>query len=112
VPWLVSEGRVLASAEIAEDRTSRRRGLRGRDHLHGAFVLRPCAWVHTIGMRFDIDVAHINAEGTVLRISHMPRYRIGVPVRNARIVVEAEHGAFERWGLSLGDLVELRTDDE
>jgi uncharacterized membrane protein (UPF0127 family) len=112
VPWLVSESRVLASVEIAEDHNSRRRGLRGRDHLQGAFILRPCSWVHTIGMRFAIDVAHIDAEGTVMKITQMPPFRIGVPVRRARFVVEAEHGAFERWGLNLGDPVELRTDDE
>jgi uncharacterized protein len=36
VAWLVSEARVLASAEVANDRTARRRGLLKRDRLEGA----------------------------------------------------------------------------
>ena len=39
----------------------------------------------------------------------MRRNRIGVPVWKARTVVEAEAGAFERWGLHPGDQLELRT---
>jgi uncharacterized membrane protein (UPF0127 family) len=38
----------------------------------------------------------------------MRRNRIGVPVWKATTVVEAEAGAFERWGLKVGDQVELR----
>jgi uncharacterized membrane protein (UPF0127 family) len=44
----------------------------------------------------------------VLKITHMRRNRIGVPVWKATTVVEAEAGAFERWGLKVGDQVELR----
>ena len=54
------------------------------------------------------DVAHLDGEGTVLKITHMRRNRIGVPVWKATTVVEAEAGAFERWGLKVGDQVELR----
>lgn len=112
MPWLVSDSRVLASVEIAGDRRSRRRGLLGRDRLGGALVLQPCAWVHTIGMRFAIDVAYLDAEGLVIKITRMPPHRIGTPVRGSHTVVEAEAGAFERWGLHVGDLAELRTNDE
>jgi uncharacterized protein len=62
-------------------------------------------------MRFTIDVAHLHADGTVLRITQMPPQRIGCPVRGAYTVIEAQSGSFERWGLQVGDLVELRTDD-
>jgi uncharacterized protein len=112
VPWLVSDSRVLASVEVPESRRELRRGLLGRDHLNGALVLQPCAWVHTIGMKFTIDVAYLNAEGLVLKVTKMPPHRIGRPVRHCHTVIEAEAGAFERWGLHAGDLVELRTDDQ
>jgi len=108
VAWLMSEARVLASAEVADDRRSRRRGLLGRDSLEGALVLTPCSWVHTIGMRFDLDVAHLDADGVVLRTTRMSRNRVGRPVPGARTVVEASAGAFERWGLRTGDVVEIR----
>jgi uncharacterized protein len=106
--WLVSNGTVLASALLAESHADRGKGLLGRTGIEGALVLDRTRWVHTVGMRFAIDVAHLAPDGTVLRISHMPPNRIGVFVREAARVVEVEHGAFERWGLHEGNLVEWR----
>jgi hypothetical protein len=106
--WLVSNGNVLASAELATSHVDRGRGLLGRDGVAGAFVLDRTRWVHTIGMKFAIDVAHLDANGVVLRTSTMARNRIGMYVHGAARVVEAEAGAFERWGVKVGDVVELR----
>jgi uncharacterized membrane protein (UPF0127 family) len=108
VAWLVSETRVLASAEVADDRSARRRGLLKRDGLEGALVITSCRWVHTIGMRFPLDVAYVDGEGTVVKAVRMARHRIGLPVHKATWVIEAEAGAFARWGLQVGDVVELR----
>ena len=111
--WLVTEdARVLASAEVADSRASRRKGLLGRDHLDGAIVLSPCRWVHTMRMRVPVDVAFLNSEGTVVKTMQMRQQRIGVPVWHARLIVEAEAGAFARWGLRVGDVVHVRTDDD
>ena len=106
--WLVSDGHVLASAERAVDRQSRARGLLHRDGVEGAFVIPHCRWVHTIGMRFAIDVAHLDADGHVLRTVRMAPNRVGAPMRHAHTVVEAEAGAFARWGLRVGDTLEVR----
>lgn len=106
--WLVSGGRVLASAERADDRRSRSRGLLGRPEFEGALVLSKCRSVHTIGMQFAIDVAYLDGDGMVLKVAHMHRNRIGMPVWKAATVVEAQAGAFERWGLHVGEQVELR----
>jgi uncharacterized membrane protein (UPF0127 family) len=112
VPWLVTDdARVLASAEIADARSARRKGLLGRDHLDGAIVLRPCRWVHTMGMRFPLDVAFLDGEGRVVKTMHMHQRRIGVPVWRADTVIEAEGGKFARWGLRVGDVIEVREDD-
>lgn len=111
VAWLVNDARVMASAELAESRVERRRGLLGRDELEGALVLRPCRWVHTIGMRFPIDVAYLDRDGVVVKTTRMQRHRVGVPVPTARMVIEAQAGAFARWGLRVGDEVEIRNDD-
>lgn len=106
--WLVCGGHVLASAERANDRRARARGLLGRDGIGGALVLSPCRAVHTFGMRFALDVAYLAADGTVIKITRMRRNRMGWPVWKATSVVEAEAGAFERWGLRVGQKVELR----
>ena len=79
--WLVTDGRVLASAEVVNGRRDRARGLIGRDGHEGALVLSPCRWIHTVGMRFPLDVAYVDAEGIVLRTVRMGRFRMGLPSR-------------------------------
>jgi uncharacterized membrane protein (UPF0127 family) len=101
----------LASAEVATTRSERRRGLRGRDGVEGALVIPHCQWVHTLGMRFPIDVAYVDGEGVVVKMVRMRRWRLGAPVRDGAWLIEAAVGAFERWGLSVGDVVELRGPD-
>jgi uncharacterized membrane protein (UPF0127 family) len=106
--WLVLDERVLANVEVADTHRSRSRGLLGRDGIEGALLLRPARSVHTFGMRFPIDVAHLDAELTVLRVTTMPRNRIGRPVLHARAVLESEAGSLARWGVSVGDRLEVR----
>ena len=106
--WLVRDGEVLATAEVAADARARRRGLLGRDAIDGVLVLRPCRHVHTFRMRFAIDVAFCRADGVVLRISSLRPWRLSPLVWRAAFVIEAEAGAFERWGLGVGDQVEVK----
>ena len=108
MPWIVSDARVLASVEVVSGRRAKGKGLLGRDHVEGAFLIQNCRWVHTIGMRFPLDVAYLDADGHVLKTLRMSRHRMGIPVWKARSVLEAEAGAFARWGLHVGDVVELR----
>ncbi len=107
--WLLKDGRVLASLEIASSHRERRRGLLGRDHFDGALLLEHTRWVHTIGMRFDIDVAFLDERGVVVKTVTMHRHRLGAPMLRARQVLEAETGAFGRWGVSVGDTLEIRS---
>jgi uncharacterized protein len=108
VAWLVSDGRVLATAEVAGTFRTRLRGLLKRDGIEGCLVIERARSVHTIGMRFDIDVAYIGSDGTVLRIDQLRRHRVGRPAPRSVMIVEAEWGAFDRWNLHVGDRVELR----
>jgi uncharacterized membrane protein (UPF0127 family) len=41
----------------------------------------------------------------------MRPYRFACPVPKARTVIEARAGSFERWGLRVGDPIEIRTTD-
>jgi uncharacterized membrane protein (UPF0127 family) len=106
--WLVRDGDVLAAAEVASGGRARRKGLLGRDSFEGALVLRPCRHVHTVGMRFAIDVAFCDVQGVVLKTRTLAPWRLSPVVYRAAFAVEAEAGAFERWGLRVGDRVELR----
>jgi uncharacterized membrane protein (UPF0127 family) len=108
VPWLLRDDEVLASLEMATSMVDRSRGLLGRDGIEGALLLRPARSVHTVGMRFDLDVAFCDAELVVLDTVTMARWRLGLPRRGARCVLEAEAGAFERWRLRPGDRLDVR----
>lgn len=108
MPWLVSDDRVLASLEVATTSRSRRRGLIGRDGIQGAILLRPARSIHTVRMRFPIDVAYCDGDLVVIRTATVNPNRIGFPVLRARAVIEAEAGSFARWGLRPGDMLEVR----
>jgi len=108
VGWLLRDGEVLASLEVAADRSARRRGLLGRDALDGALLLTPARSVHSFGMRFPIDVAFCDQDLNVLRTVLLRRNRLTRVVLGARSVIEAEAGSFARWGLATGDHLEVR----
>lgn len=106
--WLVRDGKVLASLEIPKTRKARAKGLLGRTGIEGAMLLRGVRSVHTVGMRFDLDIALLDEEGFVIKMLRLKRYRASAPVMRARAVIEAEAGAFGQWGLQIGDLLEIR----
>lgn len=106
--WLVSQGRVVASAGRATSRTDRRRGLIGMPAIPEPLLLDPCSWVHTMGMKTAIDVAYVDPEGIVLRIDTMKPWRVGPLTRKAQFVIEASTGSFERWNVRVGDTIEVR----
>lgn len=107
-PWLHVDGRPVAPVEVARSLRARTRGLLGRDRLEGAFLLCPAKSVHTFRMRFAIDVAFVDRDGTVRRAATMPPGRLSRLVLAARCVLEAEAGAFARWGVAEGVVVEAR----
>jgi uncharacterized membrane protein (UPF0127 family) len=106
--WLVRDGVVLASLVVPRTRRERGRGLIGRSGVDGAMLLEPARSVHTIGMRFDIDVALLDADRIVLKVLTLKPYRISMPVKGCRSVLEAEAGAFRSWGLTPGDELDVR----
>jgi uncharacterized membrane protein (UPF0127 family) len=108
VPWLVRDGDVLCSLDVASSFRSRLVGLLGRNGLDGALLLRPAKSVHTVGMRFAIDVAFCDRDLVVVDTVTLRPQRMTRPRRRAKAVVEAEAGAFERWGLRVGDHLEVR----
>ncbi|MYX35395.1 MULTISPECIES: DUF192 domain-containing protein [unclassified Streptomyces] len=88
--------------EIAASYRARTRGLLGRTGIAGALLLTPAASVHTLGMRFAIDVAYLDRRLRVLAVRTMPPGRLGRPRLRARHVLEAEAGAMAAWGLVPG----------
>ncbi len=106
--WLLRDGDVLATADVAAGLAQRSKGLLGRAGYDGAMVLPHTRSVHTVGMRFSIDVAFCNKEMVVVGVTTLRPWRVSALRRGCRSVVEAEAGSFERWGLKAGDKLELR----
>jgi uncharacterized membrane protein (UPF0127 family) len=102
---------IATAVERAVTRTSRRRGLLGRDGLGAscALMLEPCAAVHTAFMRFAIDVVFLDREGYAVKIvRNLLPWRIAGAAR-ARVVVEMAAGSLEHLDLSVGDRLFLST---
>ena len=80
VTWLYRGSEALCPVTVARTLRQRARGLLGRDGIDGALLLRPASWVHTLGMRFTLDVVHLDRDLQVLRVLTMPPQRMGRPV--------------------------------
>ena len=106
--WLLRDGEVLASLEIASGRGARRRGLLGRPGFEGALLLERTRSVHSFGMAFPLDVAVCDADLVVLHTRRLVPGRVTLPVARGRQVIEAEAGCFARWALVVGDALEVR----
>jgi uncharacterized membrane protein (UPF0127 family) len=106
--WLLCDGEVLASVEVASSLAARSRGLLGKRRFEGALLLHRTRSVHTIGMRFAIDVAFLTDDLRVVATTTLARQRIALPRRGGRSVLEAEAGAFARWNLVAGDQLEIK----
>ena len=106
--WLLRDGTVLANAEVAGTLAERTRGLLGKVGYDGALVLPRTRSVHSLGMRFAIDVAFVDRDLCVRAIVRLAPWRMTRPRPRCRMVIEAQAGAFERWGLLVGDRLELR----
>lgn len=100
---------VATQVEIAATRTTRRKGLLGRDRLDetAAMLLAPCAAVHTAGMRFPIDVVFVDRQGYAVKVvRNLQPWRIALAA-GGRVVIEMAAGSL-RWGqVLLGDRLYL-----
>ena len=99
---------LAGSVEHARSFRARLRGLLGRDGLPegAALVIDPCNSVHTLFMRFAIDVAFLDAGGGVVALVRGLRpWRATRIHPSARRTVELPAGALERSGVREGDVL-------
>src|SRR6185436_21073050 len=88
---------------IPESRRERARGLLDRDHLDGwtALVLPRCRSVHTVGMRFAIDVVVLDHRWRPIRVTTLPPHRILPPRPRGRHMIEVARGRGPAFSASL-----------
>jgi uncharacterized protein len=104
---LIRNGEVLSELEMANTAATRAKGLMGRKTFEDAIYLHPTNSVHTLFMRFTLDVAFLDKNLQVVAISSMKPWRMGWPRRKARSVIEATEGTFNKWNLQVGDALEI-----
>jgi uncharacterized protein len=98
---------------IADTHWTRLRGLLGTredDFRNGAGLwIHPCRGVHTLAMRFAIDVVYLDRAGTVVHVEHnLQPWRFS-PVRmQAASVLELPSQTATRTETALGDRIEIR----
>ena len=103
-------GRVLAHNVIgAFDSKARRQGLLGRGAFPDgqAMVIAPSNAIHTLGMKFPIDVAFVRRDGRVLKCAPAVQpWRMAVALR-AYAVIELPAGALTRHDTEVGDVMTI-----
>jgi uncharacterized protein len=107
---LTPDGRHLASVELATSPTTRARGLLGRSGLEPghALWLAPCRSIHTIGMRFSIDVIFLDRDWRVIKVfAPLPPLRFAWGGWRADGALELAAGEARRLRLSPGGHVRL-----
>jgi uncharacterized membrane protein (UPF0127 family) len=98
---------------VAETHWSRLRGLLGAsesDFRNGSGLwIRPCRGVHTLAMRFPIDVVYLDRAGTVVHLEHnLQPWRFS-PVRmQAASVLELPSHTVAGTETALGDSIEIQ----
>ena len=97
---------------LADTHWSRLRGLVGTspgDFGNGwGLWIVPCRGVHTLAMRFPIDVVYLDRDGTVVHINeNLKPWRFGRISMQAASVLELPRQALNRTGTSVGDKIEI-----
>ena len=106
--WLLRREEVLASLELASSRVARVKGLAGRDRADSPLLVMPSRGAHSLGVRFELDIAYLDSDLTVLALTRLAPNRIARPRRGVAAILQAEAGAFERWKLQVGDCLEIK----
>ena len=107
----VSKGYVLSVGVVAvESLWDRMKGLIGRDYLEKgeSLWIRPCNSVHTLGMKFPIDVLFLDFENRVVGVSErISPNRISKFVFKAKSVLELPAGTLSATVTKVGDRVDF-----
>jgi len=102
---LVVDGSPVGPVLVADTYWTRLRGMLGRRTLPAALLLTPANSVHGMGMTQPLDVAVLDAAGTVLDVRVLRPMRMTRAVSGGRQVLEAPAGSFVRWGVRPGSVV-------
>jgi uncharacterized membrane protein (UPF0127 family) len=105
----------LCKAEHARSFIQRLRGLIGKKSLpqNQGMLFEPGGSIHTLGMRFPIDVLFLDKEGTILaNHKRIVPYRLCLAPRKTRYVLEVAEDALDEFNLEKGQQLRWISDEE
>ncbi len=90
---------------VADSLPDRLRGLMLRPVMDDreALLIERCNWVHSMFMRFSIDVIFLDGGYRVVGIKRLRPFRLSMPVFRAARVLEIRAGLAESLGIAVGD---------
>lgn len=101
---------VVHKIVVADNWLRRLRGLLGTSTLPrgSGLLLAPCRAVHTIGMRYSIDVVFLDRHNRIRKtITQVAPFRLCAAHRHTCSVLELPSGTVRRSGLRIGDKLEF-----
>ncbi len=106
-----NEAERIATVMHARRFFNRLRGLLGTKPLaqDGGLLITPCSQVHTLGMRWPLDVVFLDADGVVLKcVRRLAPGRVAA-ARGAKHTLELAPDSILRLGLQSGDRLRWET---
>jgi uncharacterized membrane protein (UPF0127 family) len=103
---LTRDSDVAARVRRADRPWSRLLGLLGRAGLaqDEGLLLAPCTSIHTLFMRFSIDVLYLDRDHVVVKaVRSLRPFRLSACLRGAHSVLELPVGVIEASGTQAGD---------
>lgn len=96
---------LFSDVTVADDFFSRFVGLMGRKSMRAnqCFIIAPCSSVHTIGMKFSIDVIFVDTNKVIVKmVKELKPFRMA-SANKAKYTIEVAAGMAQQKNLKLGD---------
>jgi uncharacterized membrane protein (UPF0127 family) len=100
--------------QIAGTSLTRMVGLLGKSGLEagGGLWIKPSSGVHTVGMRFTIDVIGLDKNLKVIKLwKRLVPYRLTTVHWNMSSVIELAAGRIDECQVQVGDVLSIRTEN-
>jgi hypothetical protein len=73
------------------------------------FLIENCSSIHTVGMKYSLDIIFLNEHGNIIRIfEKMPPFRFTPFIKNAKKVVELYPGSVSFKKITCKDLLAIQ----
>ena len=102
------------TVQMADSYFTRLRGLMGKKSMEdtGGLLLKRCSAVHTIGMRYALDLVFMDKSGKVLKCTEGVKPFRTASARGAYYTLELNQGMIQKQGIKVNDRFELQVVDK